>query len=60
MEKTEEYNQPLGLVYGDFEKAFDAIVIWNILGSMQKCLTDCRYVQVMRGFYEAAKMTVQA
>lgn len=58
IQKTEEYNQPLCLAYVDYEKAFDTVETWAVLESMQRCLIDCRYVEVMRCLYKAATVTV--
>ena len=59
IQKTEEYNQPLCLAYVDYEKAFDTIETWAVLESMQRCLIDCRYVDVIKCLYKAATMNVQ-
>ncbi|XP_048481070.1 uncharacterized protein LOC125489368, partial [Plutella xylostella] len=59
IQKTEEYNQPLCLAFVDYEKAFDSIETWAVLGSLQRCQIDWRYIEVLRCLYNAATMTVQ-
>ncbi|KAI8440552.1 hypothetical protein MSG28_001794 [Choristoneura fumiferana] len=59
IQKTEEYNRPLCLAFVDYEKAFDSIEIWSVLESLQRCQVDWRYIQVLRGLYNAATMAVQ-
>ncbi|CAG4978182.1 unnamed protein product [Parnassius apollo] len=51
VQKIEEYNLPLCLVYVDYEKAFDSIEIWAVLQSLQRCQVDCRYMEVLKCFY---------
>ncbi|XP_047543296.1 uncharacterized protein LOC125075632 [Vanessa atalanta] len=55
---TLEYNQPLCMVFVDYEKAFDSIETWAVLDSLQRCHIDWRYIEVLRCLYNAATMTV--
>ncbi|KAI8430387.1 hypothetical protein MSG28_000676 [Choristoneura fumiferana] len=59
IQKTEEYNRPLCLAFVDYEKAFGSIEIWSVMESLQRCQVDWRYIQVLRGLYNAATMAVQ-
>ncbi|KAA5780172.1 reverse transcriptase family protein, partial [Pseudomonas aeruginosa] len=59
IQKTEEYNLPLCLVFVDYEKAFDSIETWAVLESLQRCQADWRYIDALRCLYDAATMTVQ-
>lgn len=59
IEKTGKYNQSLYLAYADYEKAFDNIETWAVLESKQRCIIDCRYIQVLIFLYQATSITVQ-
>ncbi|KAA5777386.1 hypothetical protein F3H09_32880, partial [Pseudomonas aeruginosa] len=59
IQKTEEYNRPLCLAFVDYEKAFDSVETWAVLESLQRCLVDYRYVEVLKSLYKAAKMTLR-
>jgi hypothetical protein len=37
IQKIEEYNQPLCLVFVDYEKAFVSVEVWFVLESLQRC-----------------------
>jgi hypothetical protein len=58
IQKTDEYNQPLCLVFVYYEKAFDSVEIWSVQ-SLQQCQVDWRYIQVMRCLYESATISIQ-
>lgn len=59
IQKTQEYNQPLCLAFVNYEKAFDFIEAWSVLESLQRCLVDWRYIEVLRNIYHVATMTIQ-
>lgn len=59
IQKNFEYNKPLYLAFVDYEKAFDTVEHWAVMQSLERCRIDQRYIQLMKGLYNSATMTVQ-
>lgn len=59
IEKTQEYNMPLYLIFVDFEKAFDSIETLAILNSLQNSRIDHRYTNLIKNIYDMATLTVK-
>ncbi len=47
------------LIFIDFEKAFDSIETWSILGSLDECRVDSRYSNTIRYVYENATSCIK-
>ncbi|CAG4950935.1 unnamed protein product [Colias eurytheme] len=59
IEKCVEYNQDLCVAFVDYEKAFDTVEHWAVFHSLQRCMVDTRYVEVLKEIYKGATLQVK-
>ncbi|KAH1014716.1 hypothetical protein HUJ05_012557 [Dendroctonus ponderosae] len=59
IEKCVEYNQPLALIFVDFEKAFDTIDQSKMLEVLTECRIDHRYITLIKNIYAGATARVK-
>jgi len=57
-EKCLEYNQPLCMVFIDYEKAFDSVETQSVLGALQQQGVESTYINLLRDVYTNCTTTV--
>jgi len=59
IKKCIEYNKPLGIIFVDFEKAFDTIDHHNMLSVLADCRIDHRYIDIIKQLYKNANAVIR-
>ena len=55
VEKTNEFNIPLALLFIDFEKAFDSIETNTVLSALNEQKIDSRYISLLKNIFDQSQ-----
>lgn len=58
IEKCNTYNEPLHLVFVDYNKAFDSEELWTIFHVLHNAIVDSRYKDQMENIYNNATSVI--